>query len=151
MQSQTNLLVRSTTGTSGNSAVIVQDNASYMVQESIGQPSAIGTFNNGSYSIRQGFIQPNVLSQVMDINVPLNLQVSIYPNPFKEQISLTFNEDIEGEVVLTVCNMLGANVFFGAFASLNQIDVKLNNLQSGEYILKAVANNKQFIGKILKN
>ena len=149
--SQSNL-VRATTGVSGASNIIVQGNDAYIVQQSVGQPSVIGTYTNSAgYSIRQGFIQPNVLSKIVDKHTPLNLQLNVYPNPFNEQISLVFKEDIKGEITVTVYNILGAQVFVRSYKSNEQIDVRLNMLSSGEYILKAVANKKQFIEKIIKN
>ncbi|AXP81312.1 hypothetical protein CJ739_2232 [Mariniflexile rhizosphaerae] len=148
--SQSNL-IRATTGVSGASNIIVQGNDAYIVQQSVGQPSVIGTYTNSAgYSIRQGFIQPNVLSKIVDEHTPLNLQLNVYPNPFNEQISLVFKEVIKGEITVTVYNILGAQVFVSSYKPKEQIDIRLNMLSSGEYILKAVANKKQFIEKIIK-
>lgn len=147
--SQSNL-VRSTTGASGASEEITNGGHTYVIQQSIGQPSVIGTIDNGDYIFRQGFIQPNVLSQIIEKNIPLNLQLTVYPNPFVEQISLVFKEDIAGDIHITVFNMLGAQMFSKSCRANQQIDVTLGWLSSGEYILKTVANRKQFISKIIK-
>jgi len=148
--SQTDLLVRSTIGASGSSETITDGVTSYIVQQSIGQSSVIGTTSNEGYTFRQGFIQPDVFSKIIEKNTPLNLNVTIYPNPFDNQISLAFNEDIKDDIHITVFNMLGANMFSKSYTANQQIDVILNWLSSGEYILKTVANRKQFIAKILK-
>jgi hypothetical protein len=147
--SQSPPLVRSTTSASGSSDTVVNGDNTYVIQQSVGQPSAIGTYNN-KYTVRQGFIQPDVMAIVKDVNVPVNLQISLYPNPFDEQISLVFNEEIKGEIKITVYNMLGAQMFAKGYEANQQIDVLLGWLSSGEYILKANANQKQFISKILK-
>ncbi|PKQ46919.1 T9SS type A sorting domain-containing protein [Confluentibacter flavum] len=147
--SQSNL-VRSTTGASGASEEITNGGNTYVIQQSIGQPSVIGTTVNGDYIFRQGFIQPNVLSKIIEKNIPLNLQLTVYPNPFVEQISLVFKEDIEGDIHITVFNMLGAQMFSKSYRTNQQIDITLGWLSTGEYILKTVANSKQFISKIIK-
>ncbi|MDN3667600.1 T9SS type A sorting domain-containing protein [Algibacter miyuki] len=150
VSSQSNSILRSTTGVSGASNVIVNANETYTIQQSIGQTSAIGTFNNDNYTLRQGFIQPNILSKIVEKNIPINLQLTLYPNPFDEQISLAFTDNIKGEIIVTVYNILGAKVYNHNYQPLQKIDVRLDLLSTGEYILKTIANNKQFITKIIK-
>ncbi len=147
--SQSNL-VRSTTGASGSSEEITHGGDTYIIQQSFGQSSVIGTTENGTYIFRQGFIQPDVLSKIIEKDIPLNLQISVYPNPFQEQISLVFNENITDEINITVFNILGARVFSKSYQPNHQIDIRLDWLSSGEYIIKTIANKKQFISKILK-
>jgi hypothetical protein len=147
--SQSNL-VRSTTGASGASLEMKNGNNVYVIQQSVGQPSIIGTVREGEYVLRQGFIQPDILSRVAEKNMPLNLQLSLHPNPFQEQISLVFNEEIKGEINITVYNILGALIYTKNYQSNQRIDVVLDWVSSGEYILKTVANQKQFISKIIK-
>lgn len=147
--SQSPPLARSTTSASGSSDIVVNGDNTYVIQQSVGQPSAIGTYNS-KYTVRQGFIQPNVMAIIKDVNVPINLQINLYPNPFDEQISLVFNEEIKGEIKITVYNILGAQMFSQGYEANQQIDVLLGWLSSGEYILKVNANQKQFISKILK-
>lgn len=143
-------LVRSTTGASGASIEVSNNSKMYVIQQSIGQPSIIGNINNGDYVVRQGFIQPDVLSKIAEKNIPLNLQLTLYPNPFQDKISLAFNEDIKGEITVTVFSVLGALIYSKNYQSSQQIDLILSWLSSGEYILKTVANQKQFISKIIK-
>jgi len=143
-------LVRSTTGVSGSSVTTSQNNKMYIVQQSMGQASAIGTFNNSEYTIRQGFIQPNVLAKIMDTNIPLNLEATFYPNPFTESVTLAFTEKIEGDVKVAVFDMLGRLVFSNNYAAEQNLKVQFHNLSVADYILKVSANNKQFIKKIIK-
>lgn len=143
-------LVRSTIGASGASTEMSNGNNTYVIQQSVGQSSIIGTINNSDYILRQGFIQPDVLSKIAEKNMPISLQIMLYPNPFQENISLAFNENISGEITLTVYNLLGALIYSQNYQSSQQLEVLLNWLPSGEYILKTVANQKQFIAKIIK-
>ena len=143
-------LVRSTTGVSGSSSTVSVNNKMYIIQQSIGQTSAIGTFETNDYTLRQGFIQPNVLAKIMDTNIPLNLNAIVYPNPFTENISLSFDENIIGEVTVSLYDMLGRMLFVNNYEANKSINITLKDLSIAHYILKVSANNKQFIKKIIK-
>ncbi len=143
-------VVRTTTGVSGASIKLDHKGKTYIVQQSIGQSSVIGVGSDGDYILRQGFIQPNIISKIKDKDVPLSLQLDIYPNPFEKQISLSFREDVKDHINVTVYDLLGRQVFSKRYTPGQLINVVLDELSSGEYILKAGTNNKQFITKILK-
>ncbi len=147
---QSTPLIRSTFGISGSSETVSTETNTYIIQQSIGQTSAIGTFNSSNYTLRQGFIQPNVLAIIKDENIPLNLQITIYPNPFEHNISLSFNEEIKDNVSISIFDMAGRSIFSKRYSENQQIDVQLDFLPSGAYIIKAIANHKQFISKIIK-
>ncbi len=149
-KAQSTPLIRSTFGISGSSETISTENNTYIIQQSLGQTSAIGTFNSNDYILRQGFIQPNVLAMIIDENIPINLQVTIYPNPFKKNISLSFNEEIENEVSLAVFDMAGRSLLTKHYKANQQMVIPLGFLPSGAFIIKIIANHKQFIGKIIK-
>lgn len=145
-----NQLIRSTTGIAGFSeTVTVKDNL-YTIQQSIGQASVIGTFSTTYYTIRQGFIQPNVFAKIIDKNILLNLVAVAYPNPFIENISLSFNEEIKSDITVTIYDLLGRSLFMKNYAASQNINIELNHLSTAYYVLKATANNKQFIKKIMK-
>jgi hypothetical protein len=144
-------LVRSTTGVAGSSENISVNNKNYVVQQSIGQASVIGTFYDSDYTLRQGFIQPNVLVKIIDKSIPLNLAAVIYPNPFTESVTLSFSEKINDTVDVSVFDLLGRLVFSKSYMADQSINVEFNNLSVANYIIKVTANNKQFIKKILKN
>jgi hypothetical protein len=143
-------LVRATTGVAGSSENISANNKSYIVQQSIGQASAIGTFSAENYTERQGVIQPNVLAKIRDIAIPLSLEAIIYPNPFVESVTLSFTEQITSKVEVAVFDLLGRLVFSNNYGGEQNLKVQFNNLSVADYILKVTANNKQFIKKILK-
>jgi hypothetical protein len=149
-ETKSTYLVRSTTGISGSSENIIVNTKNYIVQQSIGQTSTIGTFHNYGYTIRQGFIQPSALAKIADVLNPINLEVSFYPNPFEEIASLVFTEKIFGNVEITVYNELGSLVFSKTFKADQKVKLDFNNLSLASYILKVTANNKQFIKKIIK-
>ena len=143
-------LVRSSTGVSGSSEIITNNNKTYVVQQSIGQASAIGTFYDSDYILRQGFIQPNVLAKIRDVAIPLSLDAVIYPNPFVESVTISFSEQIIDKVEVAVFDVLGRLVFSKSYLANQKVNVQFNNLSVADYILKVTANNKQFIKKIIK-
>jgi hypothetical protein len=140
----------STTGVSGSSESITVNNKSYLVQQSIGQASVIGTFNNAGYTLRQGFIQPNVLAKIVDANMSIDLEVIFYPNPFIESATLAFTETIKGTIEIGVFDMLGRLVFSNTYNAEQNLEVQFKNLSVADYILKVTANNKQFVKSIIK-
>lgn len=145
-----NYLVRATTGVAGSSENVELNNKQYVVQQSIGQASVIGTFYDSNFIARQGFIQPNVLAKIIDIAIPLNLEAIIYPNPFTESVTISFSEQITDKVEVAVFDVLGRLVFSKSYLADQKVNVQFNNLSVADYILKVTANNKQFIKKILK-
>lgn len=154
-------LVRATTGLAGSSENVVVNNKTYLVQQSIGQASAIGTFHDSDYIVRQGFIQPNIMAKIIDKDLPLSLEVIVspiplsleaivYPNPFIQTITISFTEQISGNVEVAVFDVFGQHVFSESYSANQDINVQFGNLSVANYILKVTANNKQFIKKILK-
>ncbi len=143
-------LVRASIGASGSSENITVNNNAYAVQQSIGQASVIGTFYDKHYTVRQGFIQPNVLAKIIDFDIPLSLEATVYPNPVEQSVTISFSERITSKVELAVFDLLGRVVFSKRYAATDKLMVELNWLPAAHYILKATGNNKQFIKKIIK-
>ncbi len=143
-------LVRATTGILGSSENVSLNNKSYLVQQSIGQASAIGTFYNSDYIVRQGFIQPNVMSKIIAKGLPLSLEAVVYPNPFIQNITISFTEQISGKVEVAVFDVFGQFVFSQSYSANQKINVQVGNIAVANYLLRITANNKQFIKKILK-
>ena len=108
------------------------------------------TFYDSDYTLRQGFIQPNVLAKIIDLAIPLSLDAIIYPNPFVESVTISFSEQITDKVEVAVFDVLGRLVFSKSYTANQKVNVQFNNLSVADYILKVTANNKQFIKKIIK-
>ncbi|MFB0904740.1 MAG: T9SS type A sorting domain-containing protein [Nonlabens sp.] len=143
-------LVRATTGASGSSENVTANNKQYVVQQSIGQASVIGTFYDNNYTLRQGFIQPNVMAKIVDVAIPLSLEAIVYPNPFIESVSISFSEQIIGKVEVVVFDLVGRQVFSESYKANQMVNVQFSALPVTSYILKVTANNKQFIKTLLK-
>lgn len=143
-------LARATTGAAGSSENVTINNKAYIVRQSIGQASVIGTFSDENYTFRQGFIQPNVFAKIIDLAILLSLDAIIYPNPFVESVTISFSEQITDRVEVAVFDILGRLVFSKSYTANQKVNVQFNNLSVADYILKVTANKKQFIKKIIK-
>ena len=147
---QNNSLVRATVGVAGSSDQISNQTKNFTIQQSIGQPSVIGTFFYSKYTLRQGFIQPDVMAKLIDNSIPLGLDVMAYPNPFTDYVSVAFNETIETDIQITLYDFLGRQLATRKYASSQSVKIDFTHLSIAYYLIKINANNKQFITKILK-
>ena len=150
-------LMRSTISSLGTSEEINTNNHNYVVQQSIGQASVIGTFYSFDFVLRQGFIQPLTNSTtdqsfIREIeNSWVSLDVNVYPNPFSSYLSLEFNEIVSGKIKVEISDISGQLVFTKEYEALQFITVQPQILSGAQYILKVTANNTHFIQKILKD
>lgn len=151
--SSSEYLLRKTTSIAGSSENFTANNVNYTIQQSIGQPSAIGTFSYNNYSVLQGFIQPSNLLANTSLNIELitsNLKGKVHPNPFDESITLSFSNDIEGDINIEVYDLIGRLVFSKKQPAEQSLQLEFKNLPAATYILKVRVNKRQFIKKIIK-
>jgi hypothetical protein len=144
-------LARSTTGIAGSSKIMVVNSKTFVVQQSIGQASAIGTFYTKDYIARQGFLQPQISAYNKGIAIPLNLSATVYPNPFSESVTIAFSEQINDIIDVTVFDALGRIVFSNSYSAGQKVTIDFFNLPPAYYLLKVTANYKLFMKKIIKN
>jgi hypothetical protein len=144
-------LARSTTGVSGSSEIATARSKTFVVQQSIGQASAIGTFYTKGHIARQGFLQPQVAVYAKGITIPLSLDAMVYPNPFAESITIAFSEQINDIIDVTVFDALGRIVFSNSYSGGQKVNVDFFNLPPAYYLLKVTANYRLFMKKIIKN
>ena len=144
-------LVRQTISSAGTSTGITVSGIEYLIQESIGQSSPIGSVQLSENNVIQGFIQPSVLSKILTPEVPLGLIVNVFPNPFIDIITIQFDKLPSSVVRISVFDILGSEVSQRSFTSQMQLSIELFGLTSGYYFLKIESNNFQHIEKILKS
>jgi hypothetical protein len=148
--SKSDYLVRATMGTLSSSENVIRNNKQYVVQQSIGQASVIGTFYDSDYTLRQGFIQPSVVANIIDLGIPLDLEATVYPNPFVGSITVTFTEEISDNIEVGIFDLLGRQVVSKTYLATQKLNLELYRLPVTSYILKLTANNKQFIKILVK-
>lgn len=74
---------------------------------------------------------------------------SIYPNPFKNKIQVTLGQSFDN-VQVSVVNMLGQTVYSKSFGNTNQINMNLDKLETGVYMLQVKNGDDLISTKIVK-
>lgn len=150
LRSSPNLL-RSSLGVSGASEYIFLDNATFYLQQSVGQLSAIGTVYGSEGTLVQGFVQPFGLFLPAEKVRPTSLEGVVYPNPFSETLWITFSELLPGIIEVELYDIQGRRVLTGTYLYAKQLELSLDHLSLGNYLLIIRYGHKKLIKKILKN
>ncbi len=143
------ILKKETLTNQGSSHFVNANNKSYFIQESIGQASVIRTFNTSNYSLRQGFLQPISASQ-LNGGTTTNLDAVVYPNPFINQINISFNEPIIDVLKVFIYDVLGRIVYQNVYNASQTIQLTVNNISTGNYFLKVNMRSKLLYAKLIK-
>lgn len=143
-------IIRSTIGISGSSKTITTNNGLYIVSQSIGQTSVIGTHTNNSYTIRQGYQQPSILADIIQLPGDNKLKATIYPNPFQQSIFISFNELILNDISIIVFDLNGKIIFSQKFPASQFIELTLDGISNGIYVIEVSSTSKQFSAKLIK-
>lgn len=144
-------ITRSTFGISGISKTFKTENGIYIISQSVGQASVIGTFKASGYTIRQGFQQPLLKARAIPLLIDNSFSAKLFPNPFTESIYLSFDIIIKDELLVYVYDVKGNLVFYKEYPATPLLSVDLSFLRGGYYILKIITNKKQFISNLIKH
>lgn len=144
------LIIRSTLGVGGYSETITTAEGSYVICQSIGQSSVIGTYSNNNYSLVQGFQQPISDSKLHKLPQESDLFANLYPNPFYHYINVSFRDPVKEEITVSLTNIAGKIIFLNRYPATQLVTLKLEHLNAGIYILKISTKNKQFRANIIK-
>ena len=143
-------LLRSTLGEAGFSVTTSIEGRSYAVEASVGQASAIGTFYGIKYSAIQGFIQPYAFAVEKEPLLFSNLLATVFPNPFSEELNISFSKQIKGTVEVEVYDMMGRTVFSKTYPAEQAIAVRFNPGFIANYLLKITYKNQAYLKKITR-
>jgi len=143
-------IMRSTVGVSGGSKTVTVGDQQYLVQQSIGQASVIGTFNTSNLVAFQGFIQPP-LSVNRVVTEESTLQAGIFPNPFKSILNIAFEDEVKSAIDITIYDVMGRIVYDNTQQAQQRIAIDLEFLATAQYVILIQADNKVFKANILKN
>lgn len=118
---------------------IVRSNSSPAVPENISLPITITINNSG---LRIGAIQNEAL-------VDLESEMSVYPNPFKDQFTVQLNGAKMKSIEIS--NLNGAVLYSSESELENQVVIDANSWTIGIFYLRVVtADNKLIVRKIIK-
>jgi len=148
MFSQQVVNLRSAFCLGGFSAGITANNHAYHVQQSVGQPGAIGTFTTEGFVLRQGFIQP--LNGYGYVKSDINLQVSVYPNPFTSHITICLPDKTPRNMTIKLYDLIGRPLLVQEYEDSQEVTLNLEALAPGHYILSIRTSDKQFVSGIIK-
>lgn len=143
-------IVRSNIGAAGSSKVIKTAKGNYTVSQSIGQSSVVGTHHNNGYYLRQGYQQPSDKIKIIKEFSSSQLKAIIYPNPFEKSVLISFNEAIESEISVLVFDISGKMIYSQKFGALQSIELNLDDISQGTYLLKVLSTDKIFSTKLIK-
>jgi hypothetical protein len=85
--------------------------------------------------------------------IPIPLAWWLYPNPAYNTINLQVPNSVVGEhLSISLYNLLGQIVQKNNYVinAIHEVQIPLNNLAAGMYIIKTSYNNSQFVGRFLK-
>jgi hypothetical protein len=142
-------IMRSNVGSSGSSQTVVTSSGTYKISQSIGQASVIGTHYNNGYYLRQGYQQPMHKIKIVE-EFDLDLNAKIHPNPFNQTIRITFSSKIEEDISVKIFDIHGRIVHAQEFLPAQNLELRLNDISSGSYFLKAISKGKHFTAKLIK-
>lgn len=143
-------ILRATTGTGGSSQVVNTNKGRYIIHQSIGQSSVIGTSQNKGFYLRQGFQQPIQTIKVVKESKLASFVASVYPNPFEKTVSVAFQEKTSTDVYISVYDVTGKRLFQNVFSPTSLVNLELSAIPSGTYFLNISSNKNQFTTKLIK-
>ncbi len=143
--------LRGTSSSAGSTVQTQIEGYNFVVHQTIGQSSIIGSAKTESVAAVQGFIQPFILEKILTPQIPQVLEAKIYPNPFVNNLFLEFDFMPETNIVVSAFDIMGKVVWSKSYASTNFITVEPTNLTYGYYFLKVECDGMQRVEKILKS
>lgn len=150
LQSQEAFLVRQTLSSNGASVSLNNGSDHLVVQQSIGQSSVSGKGTSHHTLLRQGFIQAP-----LGTNFKLKLselQISNYPNPFYDRITVDWSEETLREVKVILRDCTGKVVLETACSGMNHsyMNIETHHLSAGSYILQVTSDDRVYTSKLIK-
>lgn len=126
------------------------------LSSSIGEASPVSELNIGSYKLTQGYFQYQ-LKNISQIIQDKEILLSVFPNPFIDQIHVDLMESGYGDIEFNIEDPLGHNVYYYKISRIrgNGDDILLHpvSLAVGTYILTInylEATNKKILIKLIK-
>jgi uncharacterized protein (TIGR02145 family) len=82
----------------------------------------------------------------------LSSEMTIYPNPMRDNTTLEFYPPVEGAAIIEVCDMTGKPIVqIHSYFENSRQNYGLSGLKSGFYLINVRGNNYQFSGKLVSH
>lgn len=145
---QTPQLKRQTLSRSADITSSPTPHPQYIIRQSIGQASPIGSTQTKELELRQGFIQP-FISRIK-VKPSDAGSILVFPNPFHDKIQIQFQEQVNHLIELEVLDVSGRIVHRQSFPESQNIRLSLPDLSMGIYLLNIKCGQKLYGYKIQK-
>ena len=129
-------------------AISSSGGSSKKVIYSVGQSSVIANATTSMATASQGFINPIKAAYAIE-TISTDLSVSIYPNPFIEQFTATFDKKYNNIQVI-IQNVAGQLMYNSSFKNSAELVVETSTLSIQTYLITILADNKVFNAKLIK-
>ena len=118
-----------------------------LVSQSIGQASVIGGFGIRNAQVIQGYQQPNWDNLILLSPIPLSITIS--PNPFANQVMISF--DKESEMNINLFDITGRLVYDTQLSFQPPYQyLDLNGLAVGPYLVVIGTRGSKYFTKLIK-
>jgi len=144
------IVQRATVGSGGSSQSVVVNDKKYFVSQSIGQASVIGTSYSGNYAIRQGYQQPPASGNTNNSTTAFSLVARVYPNPFDQNITVTFEEIPDKPIRIVIHDLSGKVRHTMDAGPVKLIELPLQGLPDGQYLISISSGQKRATSSIIK-
>ena len=141
------LTLRSTTSIS---TINPGQQSEYILQQSTGQAGVIGTYRSGDYLLSQGFVQAAVWANIVHLDDVLDLKVRVFPNPFIDEVHVSFLESLSQPVDVIIFSDMGRKLESVTYESGQDLSLSLKHLSPGRYYIKITTDQRQFVGHLIK-
>ena len=116
--------------------------------QTIGQTSVIGTYDNLSFKIGQGYQQAFWGRIINEQNSP-DFEVSVYPNPFESDFNIRFNG--EGLMSVSIYDVAGKLIYKKDHLFTSpQKTISVDAMSSGVYLVRLQTNKLNYFTKLIK-
>ena len=129
-------------------AISSSGGSSNKVIYSVGQSSVIANATTSMATASQGFINPIKAAYAIE-TIATDLSVSIYPNPFIEQFTATFDKKYNNIQVI-IQNVAGQLMYNSSFTNSAELVVETPTLGIQTYLITILADKKMFNAKLIK-
>lgn len=145
LKAQTTHLKSSTLGSVGKVEIT---NPDFIIRQSIGQSSVIGTFQNDGVYFGQGFLS-GVVPTRKSKEAPI--KIIAFPNSFINEVRFKFVPGYNFDVGMTIYDLNGKMVFQEIKVPLNnEVEINLDYLSAGLYLVKFKFGNSFTQTRIIK-
>jgi hypothetical protein len=110
----------------------------------------IPTFQNGNLILTHGFQQQLIITSVEE-NLEELVKVTVYPNPASDNVNISFDEPLDGEVKVFLINSQGKLVKTDVIGeTIVEKQMNLQDLPAGVYYLKLMKGKLSNVYKVVK-